>query len=392
MIIFYNKGPLDIRAIKTFGMSAKISNDAIGFFGTGMKYAIAIFLRHNFSVKLYTDKKWFIFEKKTITSREKEFEIITMNGEEMPFTTHLGTNWELWQAFRELYCNALDEGGGARYGEYEYWGDDETVFIIEGDGSKDLFDQRDSIVLKGDFDMNFEGLKVINKPSEWLYYRGIRVFRAVVPFLYTYNITSPITLTEDRTIRSFSDVSSIISSTVLKSDNPIFIKKLICAKRDSPESGFRYWISETSKTFEEVAFREFDKNNDDLHFTVKTWVKTKKEIDTFKNIVSFKMTEVEEKMLDTAKRIVSKKFNIDKYEIVLSETLGERTMAYVSGQDDRVFLSRECFNQGQLFLTSTLLEEVVHKVTGFSDETRELQTYLFDELTKMIANKSGVPI
>ena len=45
-IIFTNQGEIDIRAVTTFGVSVKNDNSAIGMFGTGLKYAIAIILRH----------------------------------------------------------------------------------------------------------------------------------------------------------------------------------------------------------------------------------------------------------------------------------------------------------------------------------------------------------
>lgn len=46
MIIFRNKGVIDPKSITTFGVSSKENPGAIGFFGTGLKYAIAILLRH----------------------------------------------------------------------------------------------------------------------------------------------------------------------------------------------------------------------------------------------------------------------------------------------------------------------------------------------------------
>lgn len=391
MIIFKNKGELDLRAIRTFGISAKTNNDAIGFFGTGMKYAIAIFLREGFTVNLYTGGDCYEFRKKKISMREKDFEMITMNGEEMPFTTHLGVNWSSWQAFREFYCNALDEGGDVEYASvFQKIADDETYFVVEGDGDFDLYEQRDSIVLKGDFDHTSAGVKIRFKETNWLYYRGIRVYKSELPFMFTYNITEELILTEDRTVRDLSVARRMITDAIKYSNNENFIKKAICAKKDRVENGLYYFIEKTSDEFEQVASREFDKNNDDLHRTVRLWVQQKKERDTFKNIIGCTLSELESQMLIKAKRIVSKRFDLQKYEIIFSETLGKRTMAYVqSNQDNKIYISKECFNHGFLYLTSTLLEEVVHHETGHQDETRELQTFLFDEMTKLLAQKAG---
>lgn len=46
MIIFRNAGTIDPKSITTFGVSSKENPGAIGFFGTGLKYALAILLRH----------------------------------------------------------------------------------------------------------------------------------------------------------------------------------------------------------------------------------------------------------------------------------------------------------------------------------------------------------
>ncbi|HEY5446121.1 MAG TPA: hypothetical protein VIJ87_16960, partial [Pyrinomonadaceae bacterium] len=113
---FYNNGTLDHRAFTMLGLSAKSDDKAIGFFGTGFKYAIATLLRHGCDVQVWTDTRVYGFHTKHGKFRNKEFDFIYYNDggdeRELPFTTHLGANWKLWQAYRELYTNALDEGGG----------------------------------------------------------------------------------------------------------------------------------------------------------------------------------------------------------------------------------------------------------------------------------------
>lgn len=393
MIVFKNPGILDIRAVKTFGMSAKSNDNAIGFFGTGLKYAIAIFLREGFKVKLVTGCQEYLFEKKNIEMREKGFEIITMNGEELSFTTHLGINWKPWQAFRELYCNALDEGGDVFYDDCyaDYSKSNETVFMIEGEGDLHLFEQKDSIVLKGDCDHESEGVKVIFKPSNWIYYKGIRVYESQKPFTFTYNITKHLSLTEDRTLSNHAYAVSAITNAVRQSDDLKFIKKIICATPENAESYFTWYISDAGHSFEKVAFKEYEENNDNLSRSVANWVRHKKEQDTYKNIIPVALDESEKEMMRIAKNIVGNHYKISKYEIIFSETLGDNTMAYVqSDQRDKIYISKKCFDKGLLFLASTLLEEVVHQETGYGDLTRDLQTYLFEEMTKLISKKAGV--
>jgi len=108
---FMNNGNFDIRAMMTMGVSAKLSDSAIGFFGTGFKYAVAVILRGGGSVKVSTIDGVYEFTKKEEIIRDQKFDLVMINGSSAGFTTHMGINWEPWMAFRELFCNAKDEGG-----------------------------------------------------------------------------------------------------------------------------------------------------------------------------------------------------------------------------------------------------------------------------------------
>ena len=56
MIIFQNKGLIDVHAISIMGVSVKEDN-SIGFFGTGLKYAIAVLLREGIKIPSGAAKK-----------------------------------------------------------------------------------------------------------------------------------------------------------------------------------------------------------------------------------------------------------------------------------------------------------------------------------------------
>lgn len=111
VIVFENSGEIDPRLITTFGVNVKEGDNVIGFFGTGLKYALSILMRSDCAVVIQSGLQQFTFGKKTIEIRGKPFEFVTMNGEPLGFTTEVGKQWKLWMAYRELYCNAQDEGG-----------------------------------------------------------------------------------------------------------------------------------------------------------------------------------------------------------------------------------------------------------------------------------------
>jgi len=110
-----NNGLLDIRLVALMGGTTKSNNDyKIGQFGTGLKYTLSFLFRNNLSFKIFVGKE------EVNISTEKElicgeiFEIICINGNRTSITTKMGEDWSAWMIVRELWCNALDEGGAKR--------------------------------------------------------------------------------------------------------------------------------------------------------------------------------------------------------------------------------------------------------------------------------------
>ena len=106
-----NKGEIDVNAFRLLGATNKRGNDEmIGYFGSGLKYAIATLLKHNIPFHVFSGLK----EIKITTVREnfrgQDIDIIEINGVKTSLTTDMGPSWKPWYAIREIYCNAIDEG------------------------------------------------------------------------------------------------------------------------------------------------------------------------------------------------------------------------------------------------------------------------------------------
>ena len=98
MIVFENPSEIDIRSISTFGVSVKEGDNPIGFFGTGLKYAIAVLLRTNHGITIQSGETVVEFGTRRESVRGQDFDFITMsiNGAAplpMGFTTELGKTW-----------------------------------------------------------------------------------------------------------------------------------------------------------------------------------------------------------------------------------------------------------------------------------------------------------
>ena len=68
---FYNKSELPLECINTFGVSVKDNEHPIGYFGTGLKYAIAVLLRNGCTIDIFINDKPNKFEARKDTIRGK---------------------------------------------------------------------------------------------------------------------------------------------------------------------------------------------------------------------------------------------------------------------------------------------------------------------------------
>jgi hypothetical protein len=107
-----NAGLLDIRLIHLMGGTTKSDDESkIGQFGTGLKYTLAYLVRNNLDFHIYIGGKKINISTESETIRDTEFKIITIDGQRSSITSMVGKEWEAWMIIRELWCNAIDEGG-----------------------------------------------------------------------------------------------------------------------------------------------------------------------------------------------------------------------------------------------------------------------------------------
>lgn len=129
-----NKGELPINIISLMGGSTKSDDpEKIGQWGSGLKYAIAYFTRKKIDFKIFIGEKELKITTSPIQIREKEFNIIYINGEKTSLTTQMGGDaWSEWQCIREIWSNAIDEEDHFRGTSIKPFGTEGyTTFYIE---------------------------------------------------------------------------------------------------------------------------------------------------------------------------------------------------------------------------------------------------------------------
>jgi hypothetical protein len=124
-----NNGELDIRLVALMGGTTK-SGDRfkIGQFGTGLKYTLAYLFRNNIDFKIFSGEEPINISTEKENIKGADFEIICIEGHRTSITTSMGQQWDAWMIIRELWCNALDEGGNTK----EIVGDEALLSGVTG--------------------------------------------------------------------------------------------------------------------------------------------------------------------------------------------------------------------------------------------------------------------
>jgi len=105
-----NAGEIDPLALTLLGASTKENGQSIGFFGSGNKYALATILRRGLTFRIFSGEREIAVEVRNETFRGESFGVIWLDGKATSITTRTGPKWEVRDAIRELWSNALDEG------------------------------------------------------------------------------------------------------------------------------------------------------------------------------------------------------------------------------------------------------------------------------------------
>lgn len=246
MIVFENEGEIDPRLAMMIGVNVKESANAIGFFGTGLKYAIACLSRWHESITIQSGENEFTFAVEDTEIRGKTFGLMSMcsrlDRAQLAFTTELGKRWEPWMVYRELWCNAHDEPSPRVY-EAERAPSPKrglTRVLALGPKIEEAHLTRAEFILEDRAPLHrVKGLEIYEGEGKRIFYRGIAVQTPDKPSLYTYNITEQMYLTEDRTAGSWS-TDPIIARGLTQIKDKSVISATIGAAPERLESRLDY--------------------------------------------------------------------------------------------------------------------------------------------------------
>jgi hypothetical protein len=392
-VYFYNPGKLDLRALQIMGINAKPNSDnPIGYFGTGFKYAMAVCARIGAKVELFirtNDGKtnnW-IMEINETDFRGKSFDAISLRCDagpaygtviELPFTTELGKNWEPWMVVRELGSNARDEGGDFSVEPTHQF--DTTITVTHPD-IYDAATKPNFVFLDTDRTEISRAANAVcykNVGNQYAYYRGIRVGNLPLSSRYTYNFLNGITLTEDRTVRSDYMLNSLVSIVIGKSSNEDYIEYAVTSS-SAEGSYFEHnvdmpYYEMPSETFMSVVKRLIEDGamvtSKARHYYTRYAPKPKR-----------KKLDVTDQQFAKLRRAIEFVTNVgvrcNPDDIIVSD-LDAEVYAITDWEDHQIVLNRTLFTKPVSMICTTLLEECLHLYEGKQDDGRDMQNRLLE--------------
>jgi hypothetical protein len=418
-LVFHNPGEIDIRGACIAGLSAKDIDSPIGYFGTGLKYAIACILRWDGEITIYSGTTEYKFTKGTIDYRGEQFSQIYMNDQPLGFTTEYGKNWKAWQVFRELYANARDELGDVEIfqGDLQV-AEGRTVIFVSGVPELiNSYYERHEIILPANMIWDYQEARVQMRAikAKGIYYRGVNVHDQ--PSFYTWNFLSDLTLTEDRTLNNIIQIDYYFSNFIEESLHDIdILMELLRMKFDnynpqlskvierdgepvrvdatSMEHFAMSWFTmpdyataRHSEEFKQAAVRLYQRDPT-TYAKMRSFVKS---VDASAVKSRLHILNVREQMMfDKAKQLVSMfGFNeeIERLEVHIQDLGGSTLGLYENGT---IYLSPKLFDQGTKQLVATLYEECYHHRTKEKDCTYNMQTDLFNIIISLNEEIHGV--
>ena len=393
MVVFETEGLLDLKTALVFGVSAKPNDDSIGLFGTGLKYALAILMREGAKVVVHTGLDTHVVGIESLETRGKEFDVVTLDGAGLGFTTRLGHHWEVWQAFRELHCNTLDEGGRTYRAHRVTPAEGKTFVTVELTAFDDVLTNLSKYFITKEPDLLLNGVAVHKRTSMELFYKKVKVVDTIMS-KFTYDIKTRIDLTEDRTPKYTWQVSSAIARAISTCTDKVFLRDWLTQSQQSYENDVSFAdtdVDDWSTEFKELCAEFCDsigRANPSAMKQYRKWLGVQGE-----RFVDVRLTPVQQSQLDKAKLICAKLEGTDKIHDMKIRTvtdIGKNILGMY--RDGTIFITARVFDQGTKAVASTLYEEYVHCTHGYRNNTYEIQTFLFDKIMSMYEENIGEAI
>lgn len=416
-----NKGEIEEEGLFLIGASTKVGDiSKIGEFGSGNKYAIAKILRDNISLNIFSGEKEIQLSLSKTSLRGISYDVLVVNGLKTSITTSMGKDWELWMALREIYANAIDEGGHEMYivedvtpimGETHFYiglSDDVRIFH---DCFNSFFSEKRKVLYKND------EIKILEKDPKC---KGIRLYRKGIlcyqdekmESVFDYDFNN-IEITEDRIMKYMFQARELIWRNIISCDNKEVIKRMIVGCYRAFEGVFEtyYTITITPSVefisvineinlapIEQAGLLDAEEQGKfaliplKIYGLIITYINADRFAKKF-NITKrggiFKvvkdMTDLQKETMKTVLGYIKfAELNVP-YQIEVAVFVNKNVLG--CAYNDVIYLSDIVLGKSIQEIVGCVIEEMVHIKYDVSDETRAFQTAVIEEFVSYIDSK-----
>lgn len=416
-------GLLDPQALSLMGASTKRDDPTqIGRFGSGLKYALAYLLRNDYTLAVHIGPRKVRITTEEVDLRGNKFQRILIDGQPTSLTTALGPDWKLWQAIRELYCNALDEGAQAplTFGPIAP-GTACTTFRLTGPGLEEIYNARETYFSTNPARALFTSPtvgRILRKvdDNQRIYRKGILAkvqgtSSAGKSYAFDYDLYD-IKLNEDRSPESDWDVNWEIARLIAQCTVPSIIATLSAigiqdmARAFGSTSGGSFTWSPAWHEF--LAERPLAcpmllgaiSSSDlarcrivsDVVYTIACDNGLGKPFLSGKGGHSYTRVHTEPHQvaaLDEAARLFTSIGMPLTHPIIVGRFVNKEIMGFAEGlgAEGTIVIAEACFFRGIQYVLETLIEEEVHLTEGCHDSTRAMQDALIRYAAKAILSR-----
>jgi hypothetical protein len=420
-----NNGELDIRLVALMGGTTK-ANDKykIGQFGTGLKYTLSFLFRNNLAFKIFCGESEVDISTETEIIRDQQFEIICINGQRTSITTQMGEDWKPWMIIRELWCNALDEGGAVKDVTTDVSGQTgTTTFYIQIDKqiqavldnwSKYFIHDQEAIFEDADHAIYPAGDKMC------IYKQGVLIYEHPErKSVFSYDLKSA----DINELREFRGSPSMVITWCLCSCNEkaarYFLENITEEHYEGQTSmdygwyksfndAWRNVIGNNAKLIYPKALDEIKARGnsvDEAKLIVVPEIVYKALTKQFDGIGALYVADaigefyedyddkIERKIKQAMVILESCDYKIHPELEFIYGWFGDKSvMARVSLNEKKVYISQALLQKPLFYVVSTLIEENEHFNTGMQDKTREFQQHFIDLYTRQLLAMNAIEI
>lgn len=413
-----NKGEIDINSLLLIGATNKRGNkNAIGYFGSGLKYAMAVLLKNNIPFRIFSGEKEIKVSVGRKTFRGSKIDVIKVNGKFTSMTTDMGPDWKPWFSVREIYCNSIDEGEYSIGISNNCKGEKgkTLIFISFDENLREMFnnwndyfsDKRKDLLLES------QKTKIYSGQSDKLiiYRKGVQCYQSKEKSLFHYDLPW-VKINESRVLEDMWNVTYDLAKGLAMSASLDIVKIIFDGYEDSFENKLQWsvvrifnnnWLAAINGRkividnlagyfAEEIAKEKCLILPQDLAISLKDYYKNKVVIlgrsDDSSTGTELKTTVkqalyIKESLDFLRKGGIEIDFPIIIWKFDDNSTLGQA----ISG---KIRLSENVFDKGKRTIVAVLLEESSHIISGSSDKTRSFQDFLFNKIISLLEEKTEI--